>query len=823
MKHEIKTKKYAVVDLEATSASADAQIIQVGIVIVQNGHILETYETDVNPHEPLTPHIKQLTGITDAQLAMAPDFGQVARDIYDLIEDAVFVAHNVKFDANLLAEALFFEGFELRTPRVDTVELSQVFFPTLDRYNLSYITEELEIELTDAHTAIADAMATAHLFLKIQQKIMCLPQVTLTKIMQYADHFIYESSLVITELLPYAQQNISKEYNQVLDLILKKQLVYGEAYHLAPDFEHNVALLDLDARPQQADFARLVTQHLDDQKINFIQGQAGIGKTYGYLLPILAKYPKRKLVISTPTKLLQDQIMETEGRRLGEVFHINCHSLKGFDNYIKLDNFWTTLEREDDNRLVNRYKMLVLVWLTETKTGDLAEIKQKQGFMPYFDELRHDGKISELSLFRDDDFWQQSYERSKVSQVIVTNHSYLLTRVVDDKAFVEDAILVIDEAQKMPSQLENFSRRQVRLASLISEVEVLYRQSPDLLTRRLLESISYHMEQLADSAGKPGKEAVVESCVSQMRQDLGELGPTVLPRLAEVLAPQFDDFWVTQEVGDDKRIRVLHAASLDYLYFKDLLPDSTKLFCISATLEISKRVNLAQLLGFSTEQVTMGHMPQDRQANQKVWLLKDVPQIQDLSLEAYADLIAHQIKRLERLRQPMLVLFNANQSLLAVSRLLSDFGINHLAQHGHGTAANIKKRFERGEAQIILGSGAFWEGVDFVNHDQMLVLITRLPFENPQDRFVQKINRYLRLTGRKPFEDYHLPQTILKLKQAIGRSSRRPLQSSAIIILDNRVLNRKYGKSFRDMLESVCEVEDISSQKLVQAIRKHLK
>ena len=130
-------RKYAVVDLEATSASSNAKIIQIGIVIIQDGQIVETYETDVNPHEELDEHIRQLTGITNQQLRKAPDFSQVARHVYELIEDAVFVAHNVKFDANLLAESLFWEGFELITPRIDTVELAQVFFPTLERYNLS--------------------------------------------------------------------------------------------------------------------------------------------------------------------------------------------------------------------------------------------------------------------------------------------------------------------------------------------------------------------------------------------------------------------------------------------------------------------------------------------------------------------------------------------------------------------------------------------------------------------------------------------------------------------------------------------------------------
>ncbi len=61
-------RKYAIVDLEATSAGSNAKIIQVGIVIIEDGRIMQSYETDVNPHERLDEHIKQLTGLTDARL-----------------------------------------------------------------------------------------------------------------------------------------------------------------------------------------------------------------------------------------------------------------------------------------------------------------------------------------------------------------------------------------------------------------------------------------------------------------------------------------------------------------------------------------------------------------------------------------------------------------------------------------------------------------------------------------------------------------------------------------------------------------------------------
>ena len=82
--------RYVVVDLEATSTGSKAKIIQVGIVVIENGEIVNQYGTDINPHEPLDSHIKELTGLTDQRLAVAPEFSQVAGRIFELVKDGVF-------------------------------------------------------------------------------------------------------------------------------------------------------------------------------------------------------------------------------------------------------------------------------------------------------------------------------------------------------------------------------------------------------------------------------------------------------------------------------------------------------------------------------------------------------------------------------------------------------------------------------------------------------------------------------------------------------------------------------------------------------------
>ena len=85
-----------------------------------------------------------------------------------------------------------------------------------------------------------------------------------------------------------------------------------------------------------------------------------------------------QVIVSVPTKVLQDQIMANEVRKIQDVSQYRVNQLKVLVTILKLDAFADSLRREGDNRLVNRYKMQLLVWLTETETGDLDEIKQKQ-------------------------------------------------------------------------------------------------------------------------------------------------------------------------------------------------------------------------------------------------------------------------------------------------------------------------------------------------------------------------------------------------------------------------------------------------------------
>ncbi|MGG6818459.1 UNVERIFIED_CONTAM: bifunctional DnaQ family exonuclease/ATP-dependent helicase [Streptococcus canis] len=791
-------RKYAVIDLEATNAGVTAAIIQVGIVIIEGKEIVETYQTDINPHEPLSDHIKTLTGITDDQLAKAPDFSQVAKTIYELISDCVFVAHNVKFDANLLAEALFLEGYDLLTPRVDTVELAQIFFPHLEKYNLSYLSKQLGLDLEEAHTAVADAKATAALFIKLLHKIESLPSDCLESLLTYADSLLFETAMVIEQGLAKAKPYDPNKYVKIRQILLPKTPKAPKPYQLSKSFPINMALLGLEERPKQAQFAQLIDEDYHQGVASFIEVQTGIGKTYGYLLPLLAKEEQNQIIVSVPTKLLQDQLMASEVAAIQEQFHIACHSLKGPANYLKLDTFADSLDQNDQNRLVNRYKMQLLVWLLETKTGDLGEIKQKQRFAAYFDQIKHDGALNVSSDFYDYDFWKSSYEKAKTVRLLITNHAYFLHRVQDDKDFARNKVLVFDEAQKLMLQLDQLSRHQLNLTVLLQTIQAKLSSPLPLLEKRLLESLSFELGQVSSDYYQNRKHQLAPDW-SRIAGYIKELRGPDYQDLQAFFAATDGDYWLSSEKQEEKRITYLNSASKEFIHFQSFLPETVKTYFVSATIHISPEVGLADLLGFKSYSYHL--IEADKKEEQLLMIDQDMPLITGINEQIYTKAVAKRIDLLRQEDKPILVLFTAKKYLMMVSDYLEQWQVPHLAQEKNGTAYNIKKRFDRGEQSILLGLGSFWEGVDFVEADRMITLITRLPFDNPEDLFVKKMSRFLLNKGKNPFKDYFLPMAILRLKQAIGRTMRRQSQKSVVLMLDRRLLTKSYGQTILESLD----------------------
>ncbi len=159
---------YAIVDIETTGGyAANNAITEVAIVLYDGKKEIKRYETLVNPGMPIPRYVQALTGINDNTVSAAPFFSDVAEQIFEILRDAIFVAHNVNFDYSFLKHHLNINGFQLNTKKLCTVRLSRKVFPGLISYSLGNLCRSLGIEIANRHRAGGDVDATVLLFQKI--------------------------------------------------------------------------------------------------------------------------------------------------------------------------------------------------------------------------------------------------------------------------------------------------------------------------------------------------------------------------------------------------------------------------------------------------------------------------------------------------------------------------------------------------------------------------------------------------------------------------------------------------------------------------------
>ncbi len=162
---------YAIVDIETTGGyAANNAITEVAIVLHDGKDEVKRFESLINPVIPIPRYVQSLTGITDQMVSAAPAFEELAPTIYELLKDAVFVAHNVNFDYSFLKYQLKTAGFDLNNKKLCTIRLGRKVFPGKVSYSLGNLCRDLGIDVSRRHRAGGDADATVKLFEMILEK-----------------------------------------------------------------------------------------------------------------------------------------------------------------------------------------------------------------------------------------------------------------------------------------------------------------------------------------------------------------------------------------------------------------------------------------------------------------------------------------------------------------------------------------------------------------------------------------------------------------------------------------------------------------------------
>ena len=165
-------KSICFVDVETTGTSAYYnRVIEIGILKTIDGKIVKQYKTLINPEAHLEPFIQQLTGITPVELEKAPTFEEVKDEIYELLSESFFVAHNVRFDYGFLRNEFKRCGIKLSLKHFCTVKLARLLYPHHKRHNLDSIIENFDIKCENRHRAFDDAKVLYEFYKKSQKLI----------------------------------------------------------------------------------------------------------------------------------------------------------------------------------------------------------------------------------------------------------------------------------------------------------------------------------------------------------------------------------------------------------------------------------------------------------------------------------------------------------------------------------------------------------------------------------------------------------------------------------------------------------------------------
>lgn len=154
--------EYVVFDLETTGLSVvQNTVIELAGVKMRGGEVIDRFESFVNPHEPIPPHISELTNITDDMVRDAPELTVVIQDFVKFVGDAVLVAHNARFDMGFLHASCREVGVpELKNPVLDTLELARLLYPSMKNHRLNTLAAKFKVPLDNHHRAVDDSAAT---------------------------------------------------------------------------------------------------------------------------------------------------------------------------------------------------------------------------------------------------------------------------------------------------------------------------------------------------------------------------------------------------------------------------------------------------------------------------------------------------------------------------------------------------------------------------------------------------------------------------------------------------------------------------------------
>lgn len=638
--------------------------------------------------------------------------------------------------------------------------------------------------------------------------------------------------------------------------------------NIVQEFINAVKVLDgYEYRQPQLQMVETISKAIDGETNAIIEAGTGSGKSFAYLYPLIKE--GKTAVVSTGTIALQEQLLDKDIpflKKSSQLPEFNAVIAKGRNNYVCKQKLYEVAKSVFPGSPLASEVELLLKHTTNKWDGDFsnlpfqisAELKRE------IESTSEDCIMSRCEFFSNDisPFFNARKKLAK-ADIVITNHSlYMSDIITNNNILPQHDLVVFDESHHLYNNaVSAFTARIGRYSTqkIAQKIQKRVNKIPENIvneimdaeiklfewifkfnkqTVRLTEDMILNLRPIAEKVYQSLKmlrkwldfiPVNIEMFPDDELQIKGASHKQNLLKQLDNLMNRwnlFIDLEVSHErvnwldIKESRAYFEFHSAPLfveNHLkegIWDKIVSDDSKMKAIltSATISVANNFDyLKKQLGIEEALELVLPSPFDYENQAALYIPEKIPDPNsDIFIDACRKVI---IETLQVSQGRAFLLFSSWKNMENTFNTLKGAIPYPIRKQGDLTRKNIIEWFKNTPNSVLFATATFWEGIDIPGDSLSCVIIDKLPFSVPDDPFIQAKVDYMKENNLNWFMDYMLPEAVIKLRQGVGRLIRTKTDKGLLVIMDNRIVTKFYGKTVIKSLPPVKKLKKLEEAK----------